>query len=574
MRAAPNDQCPMTNDPWPVPRLARPAVSSPTVGQADRATRRLWPLAIVLLAIPAMLALGDATEDLRAAAGALEKRDLPAAEAAFRRAVEDAAATAEQQAQALDGLASTAIERGAAAELVAYLERRRAAAPKGHQALLLAALVRSCKARDGHFHGVLPTLEKETSASNYSARRLLAEVQGACAYFDKGVKRLEAEFALAAYQRGREATRPRWSRDRSSRAPAVPAVPAPGRPEFQPQAQTIAPPPRVRLKPTAAPVRLPPPTPPRLASAAPLSVAKPYAWPRPSSARLAVALFSQAYQKATELAGQGLVDSAKAEYATLMQLFPDTPQAHQAARYALGLFTRDRALAQGGDPLGAYLQWVRAVLGPKGSDYAEHIAFRSLADDADPAVLAREAEVFLKRYPDSKYAPSVRLQLAVALDRTGATPRAIEVLKPLAAPLDDPLRVRAAHVLAWLYLFQGEGAAARGVLEPLAAQTLSGEVAADARRILQAMAATPLPKLAFAEVVGGADPDDLLAARILELADRLWGHTRDGVCPPSDGERAMDLYELYLRTARESQGFYAARERIQRIKRTGRAEEQ
>jgi len=521
---------------------------------------------MAVLVLFAAIALGDPTEDLRAAAGALERRDLPAAEAAFRRAVEDAAATPQQQAQALDGLTATAIERGAAAELVAYLEQRRAADPKDRYGTLLAALVRACKARDGHFHGIIPALEKETSASNYSARRLLGDVQGACASFGKGVKRLETEFSLAAYQRGREATRPRWTRDRSSRAPVLPAVPAPGRPEFQAQLETIAPPPRVRLKSSAAPVRVPPPQPLRVVSTAPLSVAKPYAWPRPSSARLAVALFSQAYQKATELAGQGLVDSAKAEYATLMQLFPDTPQAQQAARYALGLFTRDRALAQGGDPLGAYLQWVRAVLGPKGSDFAEHIAFRSLADDADPAILAREAEVFLKRYPDSKYAPSVRLQLAVALDRTGATPRAIEVLKPLAAPLDDPLRVRAAHVLAWLYLFQGEGAAARGVLEGLAAQTLSGEVAADARRILQAMAATPLPKLAFAEVVGAGDPDDVLAARILGLADQLF--------EKGDGERAMDLYELYLRTARESQGFYAARERIYRIKRTGRADEQ
>ncbi|HUT35937.1 MAG TPA: hypothetical protein VNE39_20790 [Planctomycetota bacterium] len=528
--------------------------------------RRLWPLVVASLAISAVSVFADATEDLRAAAGALEKRDLPAAEAAFRRAVEDAAATAEQQTQALDGLTATAIERGDAAGLAAYLEQRRAAAPKDRQGALLAALVRACKARDGHFHGILPALAKETDASSSSARRLLHEVQSACAYFDKGVKRLESEFALAAYQRGREAARPKWARDRSWRLQGAPGVAPPGRPDYQAQVEKIAPPPRAKLRTAGEPVRVPVPQVARIPSATPASVAKPQGLPRLTSARLAAALFTEAYQKATELAGQGLVDSAKAEYATLMQLFPDSQQAQQAARYALALFTRDRALAQGGDPLGAYLQWVRAVLGPKGSDYAEHIAFRSLADDADPAVLAREAAEFLKRYPDSKWAPSVRLQLAVALDRTGATPRAIEVLKPLISPLDDALRVRAAHMLAWLYLFQGEGAAARGVLDALAAQTVVPSVAADARRILEAMTATPLPKLAIAEVVGGGDPGDVLAGRILALADEL--------LEKDDGERAMDLYELYLRVARESQGFYAARERIQRIKRTGRADEQ
>ena len=512
-------------------------------------------------------ALADVTEDLRAAAGALEKRDPAAADAAFRKAFEAAEATSDQQARAFDGLVAAALERGAAQELVAYVEGRRTAAPKDRQAALLAALVRAHKASDGHFHGIIPTLEKEVGASNYSARRLLAEVQSACVYLDKGVRRLEGDLSLATYQRGREAARPRWSRDRAWRPPALPDVAAPKRPDYQVQIETLVPPPRPKLRAGAAePPRIPAPQVPRFPSDTPRSVAKPQAWPRPTATRLAAALFTQAYNKATELAGQGFVDSAKAEYATLMQLFPDSPQAQQAARYALNLFTRDRALGQGGDPLSAYLQWVRAVLGPKGSDFAEHLAFRTLADDAEPAVLAREAEEFLKRYPDSKLGPDVRLKLAVALDRTGATPRAIEVLKPLAGALDDPLRVKAAQVLAWLYIFQGEAAAARGTLDALAAQTASPNVAADARRVLEAMAANPLPKLAVAEVVGGGDPDTLLATRILELADQQF--------QKGDGERAMDLYELYLRVAKESQGFYAARERIRRIKTTGKADEQ
>jgi len=45
---------------------------------------------------------------------------------------------------------------------------------------------------------------------------------------------------------------------------------------------------------------------------------------RARSRNLAALFFSQTYQKATQLAGEGFVDSAKAEYAALMQLFPDT----------------------------------------------------------------------------------------------------------------------------------------------------------------------------------------------------------------------------------------------------------
>lgn len=515
--------------------------------------------------ILAQAARADVAADLGAAEAALGRRDTAAAEAAFRKALEAADATADQRARALDGLVAAAIEGGRAGALAAYLEQRQAAAPRDQQPALLAALVRSCKARDGHFHAILPALDQSAQAATPSARRLLQEVQSATAQMERSVKRLGGEFALAAGQQAREAAKPRGL-SRLTRPAAPPGVGPPSRPDYTVQVQAPAPPPRQRLRAPAEMPRVPLPQVPRARLEAPQAVAKPPAWPRPTAARLAAAFFTQAYQKATELAGEGLVESAKAEYATLMQLFPDSPQAHQAARYALGLFQRERVLAQGGDPLGAYLQWIRAVLGPKGSDYAEHLGFRSLAADADPALLAREAEEFVKRYPDSKYGPSVRLQLAVALDRTGATPRAIEVLKPLMSPIDDEPRVRAARILAWLYLFQGEAAAARGVLEALTAQTADPAAAAEARRTLEAIAANPLPKLTIAEVVGAGDPDEAFSTRILDLADQCLQR--------SDGERAVDLYELYLRVARESQGFRAVRDRIQRIKRTGRADEE
>lgn len=517
-----------------------------------------------MLSLAVASAFAGPLEHLGAGWRAFEGRDLAAADAAFRKAFEAPEATPEHQAQALDGLVAAAVERGAAAQLAAYFEARRADAPKERQAQLLAALARAYKARDGHFHALLPLLEKEAAASNHYARRTLAELQAASASFERSIRRLESDLNLAALPRAREAAKPGLARDPTWRSARPPEVPAPKRPEYQPQVQPLAAAVRPKLKAAVDPTRLPMPQVPKFSADAPRSVKMPLAYPRPTAARLAVSFLTQTHQKATDLAGQGLVDSAKAEYAALMQLFPDSPQSHQAARYALALFTRDRALAQGGDPLGAYLQWVRAVLAPTGSDYAEHLAFRSMADDADPAVLAREAEEFLKRYPDSKYASRVRLQMAVALDRTGATPRAIAALKPLASPIDEPLRARAAQLLAWLHIFQGEAASARAVLEALSTQEASPEIAADARRTLASMAATPLPKLAIAEALGGGDPDDLFPSRILELADQLF----EG----GDGERAMDLYELYLRVARESQGFYATRDRIRRIKRTGKAD--
>lgn len=499
----------------------------------------------------------DVAADIDQGTRALQGREFAAADATFRKAFEAADATVEQRASAFDGLLAAAVELSRAGDLAAYLQQRRAAAPKDQQPLFPGALARAGLARDGHLHGVLAAFERDAGdpAIGPYGRRVAREAQEAFAAMSKGVGRLAQECSLAGYDRLRQAgvvaqaRRDRVARQASGGALLDVAI------EF----------PRLAVKAGAPPPRVPAPEVPRARIEAPASVALPKADARPNSARLAAVFFNQVYQKATELAGQGMVESAKAEYATLMQLFPDTAQAQQAARYALNLFRRDR-VAGAGEPLTAYLQWVRAVLGPKGSDEAEHLAFKVLADDADPNILAREAEAFLARHPASKHAPGVRLQLAVALDRTGATPRAIEVLAPLAAKLDDPLAIKAAQILAWLRIFQGEPDPARTTLQALAAQTVAADAAADARSLLAAMAAHPLPKLTVAEVVGGDNPGEALASRILEAADQQLQR--------GDGERAMDLYELFLRVGKETDNYKVARERIERIKRTGRAEEE
>jgi hypothetical protein len=506
-----------------------------------------------------------AAEDLRQAAQAIAQRDLDAANAACRRAFEAADATRDQRGQALDGLFIVAVERGRLADLRSYFEQRRTTAPDEQKAPLLSALARCQKAADGHLAGAVALLEREGSErSGSAARYLYREATQLGPTLQKSVERLAREMSSATAHRPWAAETPRRSGgERHVRSVRLVEVPAPKGPDYELRLVQLGPPQRSRLRGAIQPIVLRPPEAPRLRAEAPASVTKPTAQPRVRSERLAAALFNQAYQKATELAGDGLVDSAKAEYATLMQLFPDSPQTQQAARYALALFQRQRGAA---DPLAAYLRWIRAVLGPQGSEAAEHLAFTHLAHSADPAVLAREAEEFLKRHPDTKYAAPIRLQLAIALDSIGSSAKAIEVLKPIVSPIDDALRAKAAHILAWLYIFQGDAAQARHTLEALAAQTVAPESAAQARQLLEGMAAHPLPKLTVADVEGG-DPDESLASRLLDAADAL---LRKG-----DAERAMDLYELYLRLgSRDTPGFLAARARIERLKRTGRADEE
>ena len=527
------------------------------------ASTRLATLAALALLLGA--ARADVPDALRQGDEALARRQLEAAEAAFRSAYDAADATAEQRRRAFDGLLGASLERGRAAELAAALEQRLAAATAEQRPALLDDIVRSQKARDGHLFGALAFLEGEAAGKGgHAATRLLKAIRSACSGATHSTERLGSELISSLERASRRVATPR--RPAKSRSLQPPGLPAPRSLEYEVRLARIAPPARPRTKGIVRPVSVGAPPHLHTRAGAPVSVAKPPVRPRPSSARLAVAFFSQVYQRATELAGQGLTESAKAEYAALIHLFPGTSQAHQAARYALQLFKRGRGAGQRDEALAAYLQWVRAVVGPEGDEYAEHLAFSELSNDADPMVVAREAEGFLKRHPDSKWAPSIRLQLAVALDRTGATARAIEALKPLASALDDTTRVRAARVLAWLHIFQGEAAPARQVLEAIAGQALDVDAAADARRLLEAMAAYPLPKLAIAEVVGGDDPDEALAARLLDAGDQMM---RKG-----DPERAMDLYSLYLTMAAESPGYFAAKTRIETLKRTGRLEEE
>ena len=483
-----------------------------------------------ILLLLAAWAWADVADDLRQGAEGITRRDFDAAAAACRRALEAAAATPDECREALDGLLVAAIESGRAAELVPYLEERRAKAPAAQSGLFLAAVVRCQKALDGHLQGALAKLAPEATKSTYSdARRISASIRSALASLEAATLKQLKDLRAAAQEPGR------------------PAAPAP----------------RTRLRCDVTPIRVPVPELPRLGSLGVAAVVKPPP-NRVRGPKLAPLFFNHFYQKATELAAQGFFESAKAEYATIMQLFPDSPQAEQAARYAIQLFQRERGANQGPDALVAYLQWLRAVLGPKGCDYAEYMAFRTLSRGVDASVVAREAEAFLARHADSKWVPQVRLRLAMALDDLGAPARAVEALKPLARQLDTALGARAAHVLAWLYIFQGDAASARPVLESLAAQTASPSDATAARRLLEQLAARPIEKIPLPPQDAEA-PEDALAAALLKAGDAFLAK--------GDPERAMDLYALYLHTSSDTPGYWQARQRIERLKQTGRADE-
>jgi len=468
-------------------------------------------------------------EDLRAGAAALAHRDFDAASAAYRRAFE-AAATVEERRQALDGFVELAVDSHRA-DLAAYLDQRRAAAPDDQRPLLLAAAARCQKASDGHFSGALARLQAETDKRDKpEAFRLARELRDALTTVDTYLARAGREMRAAALE--------------PVKRPVLPL--------------------RARLRSDVRPIVLAAPDVPKLAALGLLAVTK----PAPTHAhgqKLAPLFFSHFYQKATELAAQGFFESAKAEYATIIQLFPETPQAEQAARLAIQLFKRERGVNQGPDALVAYLQWVQAVLGPKGSDYAEYMAFKGLAHGADPTIIAREAEGFLQRHADSKWVPSMRIQYALALDSLGASARAIDVLKPMTQTLDDRLSAKAAQILAWLYLFQGDGPSAKPVLQALAAQTVATEEAKAAQKLLEQMAARPLEKIPLPPAEAPEEPDEAYATSLLRLAAALLAK--------GDAERAMDLYALYLHSCTDTPGFWAARQRIERLKQTGKVEE-
>jgi len=518
-------------------------------------------VALVCLAGPAR---ADIVADLREAAEAIARRDLQAASASYRRAFEAEQGTGEQRRQALDGLLVATIELGRAAQLTTYLEQRRAAAPAAQRAILIAALARCQKAIDGHLHGALARLEREAkTGGDRAARRLHGQLRALCYLLGKAVERQARGATLAAMARARRVPKP--PRSPRGRVPRVASVPAPQRPVYELRVAHLSPPAGRRLRRALQRIQIPAPTPPRVRSVRTLSVTKPPAAPR-RARKLAYYLFSRFYRRASELAAQGYFDSAKTEYAAIIQLFPGTTHAQQAARYAIRLFERERGVGDAAHALVAYLQWIRAVVGPKGSEYAEYLALQRFSSKGDPTIVAREAEAFIKRHPSSDYVPGVRLQLAVALDSIGASRRAIEVIKPIASKLDSELRAKAAHILAWLYIFQGDAKRARPVLQALAAQSVSAQRAAAARRILEQMAASPLLDVRLPAPDGAKAAEEDLADALLEVAD---GFLRQG-----DPERAMDLYTLYLEVGDDTPGFWAARMRIERLKQTGRADEE
>jgi tetratricopeptide (TPR) repeat protein len=281
---------------------------------------------------------------------------------------------------------------------------------------------------------------------------------------------------------------------------------------------------------------------------------------------LASRLFSRYYSLAHQLAADGRFAEAKDAYATILQLFPGTPQAAQAAQYAIRLFEKERGADRGAEALAGFLRWIREDVGVEQTDYAEYLAFQRFGRKGDPAIIADEAQGFLTRHPDSKWAPGIRLQLAVALDGQGKTDKAMQVLRPATETLDNTHHVRAAIMLAWLHILRGEGDAARPLLEAAAAQEVSTESASEAGRLLRQIKERPPVPIELKETAGPEPQDEIVAERLLRAADRILA--------AGDPDRAMDLYTIYLRVGDDVPGYWEAKNRIQQLKLRGRVDEE
>jgi len=526
---------------------------------------RCAPTPLAWLLALATVARADVAGDLQQAQAALARRDAVAATSACRRALEAADATAEQRRQALDALLAAALEAEGLTDHADYLDRRRAAAPDDQRRLLLAERLRCQKAADGHFHGALAQLEAlDDEKARHEVRHLRRDLLSLCAQLGQLGARQAADARRLSVRPARTAPPRRPPRSRSSRRLTVPQ---PTQTRYSPTRSRIAPTRPRRVRRSGRRFIVPVPRAPRYYVTRPLSVRKP-ALLRRGRDHLAAVFLSRFYQRSSRLAAQGFYESAKAELATVMQLFPNTSQAAQAAQYAVRLFQRERRVAgpAQASALVAYLRWIRAVVGPEGSEYAEYLALRSFASDSDPTIVAREAEGFLKRHPESKWVEGVRLQLAVSLDTLGDSARAIEVLTPVATPLDSAAHVKAARILAWLHLFQGQAEKARGLFQALAAQTVSPQDAAQAARLLKQMAALPPEKGRLPIPEDPEETDEMLAERLFEAGNR--------VLADADPERAMDVFALYLHVARRSAGYWAARQRIERLKQKGQVAEE
>jgi len=528
---------------------------------------------VAALFVLVALARADVAADLRAATDAIAGRDIEAASAGYRRAFEAEEATEDQRRQALDGLLTAAVEAGKPAALATYLGGRRGEAPEHLRRMLLAEQLRCQKAIDGHLHGAIARLEGQ-QGDDGDARRVLGDFQRLRSHFGQ-IAQQQARDAQRLAVKSAKAWRPPKPRRRERPSPIV--VPSPTRTAYSPTRARLAVPRRTRGRRVGKPLRVPIPRLPRYYRTKARGIRKP-TLVRPKLETLAAVFLSNSYRRSTRLAGQGFFESAKAELATVMQLFPKTAQADQAAQYAIRLFQRERGVAghAQADALVAYLEWIRAVVGPDGLDYAEYLAIKRFAARSDATVVAREAEGFIQRHPDSKFLTGARLQLAIALDALGDPRRAIEVLRSIASPITSsytiasPIassyNVRAVKLLAWLYLFEGRPDEARQQFQALAAQTVSKQDAEDAKELLERMTRTPPEKVRLPVPDDAEEAEAALAERLYEAGDR--------VLAAGDPERAMDLFELFLRVGRRAPDYWAARQRIHRLRQKGEADEQ
>ena len=518
---------------------------------------------VAAVLVLAALARADVAADLRAATDAIARRDVEAASAGYRRAFEAEEATEDQRRQALDGLLAAAVAGGKPAALATYLGGRRVEVPKHLRRMLLAEQLRCQKAIEGHLHGAIARLEGQQGGDG-DARRVLGDFQRLRSHFGQ-IAQQQARDAQRLAVKSAEAWRPPKPQPRERPSPI--AVPSPTRTAYSPTRARLAVPRRTRGGRVGQPLRVPIPRLPRYYSTQAREIRKP-SLVRPKLETLAAVFLSNSYRRSTQLAGQGFFESAKAELATVMQLFPKTAQADQAAQYAIRLFQRERGVAGHAQTgaLVAYLEWIRAVVGPDGLEYAEYLAIKRFAARSDATVVAREAEGFIQRHPDSKFLTGARLQLAIALDALGDPRRAIEVLRSIASPIASSYNVRAVKLLAWLYLFEGRPAEARQQFQALAAQAVSKQDAEDAKELLERMARTPPEKVRLPVPDDAEEAEAALAARLYEAGDR--------VLAAGDPERAMDLFELFLRVGRGSPDYWAARQRIHRLRQKGEADEQ
>lgn len=523
-------------------------------------------VAVAAFVALASMARADVAADLKQAAEALAKGDTAAAQATFRKAFEAEAATEAERRQALDGLVTAAIEAGKAAETLAFLRDRAAGTEDAQIRRLLAGQQHRCrKAIDGHLHGVIAQLEAQDPKRNRDANQTLRELQRLCSVFGDLAKRQSKDAQRLALTNTTYAKPSKAPRDRRNRPIEVPA---PVLPAYRPDKAHIPTPRRSpRRSSGVRPYVLTPPRPVRYYRAPTPPLRKPTVY-RPKPASLAASFLSRFYRRSTELAGQGFYESAKAELATVMQLFPRSAQAEQAAQYAVRLFQRERGVAgrAQANALVAYLEWIRAVVGPDGLETAEYMALKRFAPDSDPAVVAREAEAFIERHPESKYLTAVRLQLGIALDALGDPDRAITMLEAVAKPMDSTYSVQAARLLAWLHLFQGQPERSRATLQALAAQTLSQERAADAKAMLARMEATPPEAVRLPVPDDPEDADLAVAEGLAAVAEHLLA--------AGDAERAMDLFTLFLRVGKDAPNFWTISQRVKRLRQKGEADGQ